>query len=202
MTDKKAKTRTAINELIAERWSPRAFDPERAIDEDKIIALMEAARWSPSCFNEQPWRYIFCYKRSNEDAWQKALSCLTEKNQLWAKNAPLLILACAYNLFGHNSKQNRWAMYDTGAASENICLQATSMGMYAHQMGGFDIQLAMQQFSIPENVMPMAMIAAGYMGDLSKLDRVFVDSETGGRERKPLDQLFFNGSWNELYSDE
>ena len=192
---KRANTRVPIDRLIAERWSPRAFDPERAIDNDTIHALIEAARWAPSCFNAQPWRFILCNRHNDEVAWQFAISCLASRNQLWAKDAPLLILACALEVFSYNGNANRWAQYDTGAASENICLQATSMGLYAHQMGGFDVQRAHDVFKLPQEVSPMAMIAVGYYGDIDRLEKDFVDSEQAQREREPLAHSFFNGDF-------
>jgi len=199
MTNKKANTGVEIDRLLAERWSPRAFDPEHEIEADKITALIEAAHWAPSCFNEQPWRYILCNKHSNEVAWQFAVSCLMPKNQLWAKNAPLLIMACAYEEFTHNGNANRWAQYDTGAASENICLQATSMGLFAHQMGGFDAERAHEVFKLPQQITPMAMIAVGYYGDTEALEPDFIDGENAARERKPIDSFIFNGDYETPY---
>lgn len=199
MTQKTAITNAVIDRLIAERWSPRAFDPEHAIEDEKIAALMEAAQWAPSCFNEQPWRYIVCNKHSNKVAWQFAISCLAPKNQQWAKDTPLLIVACAYEEFTYNGNANRWAQYDTGAASENICLQATSMGLFAHQMGGFDVDHARDTFNIPQQITPMAMIAVGYYGDVNQLQADFIESETAARERKPLEVHFFNGDFETPY---
>lgn len=199
MTNKTANTSVEINRLIAKRWSPRVFDADHAIEDDKITALMEAAHWAPSCFNEQPWRFIVCNRHSNEVAWQYAVSCLAPKNQLWAKDAPLLIMACANEEFSYNGSANRWAQYDTGAASENICLQATSMGLFAHQMGGFDAERAHEVFKIPQQITPMAMIAVGYIGDIKKLDASFVEAEKANRERKALDNNFFNGDFETPY---
>ena len=200
MTEKKANTRVDIDPLIAARWSPRAFDPERAIQRETITALLEAAHWAPSCYNEQPWRFIVCNKHDNEVAWQFALSCLMQINQLWAKNAPLLITACASEVFTHNGKPNRWAQYDTGAASMNICLQATSLGLFAHQMGGFDAERVHEIFKLPDGLTPMSVIAVGHYGSLDKLDADFVAGETAARERKPLESHFFNGDFETPYA--
>jgi len=199
MTSKFAETSIEIDRLITERWSPRAFDPEHAIEDDKITALIEAAHWAPSCFNEQPWRYVLCNKHSDVVVWQLAISCLTPKNQLWAKDAPLLIMACAHEAFSYNGKSNRWAQYDTGAASENICLQATSMELFAHQMGGFDAERAREVFKIPQQITPMAMIAVGYYGDIGKLHADFIVSEKADRERKPIEKNFFRGDFETPY---
>lgn len=199
MTNKTADTSVEIDRLIADRWSPRAFDPEHAIEADKITAIIEAAHWAPSCFNEQPWRFIVCNRHRKEVPWQYAVSCLAPRNQLWAKDAPLLIMACAVEEFSYNGSANRWAQYDTGAASENICLQASSMGLFAHQMGGFDAERAHEVFKIPRQITPMAMIAVGYYGNINNLAQDFVAGEQAARERKPLPDNFFDGDFETPY---
>lgn len=199
MTDKKARTQVAIDPLIANRWSPRAFDANRPVEDEKILALLEAARWAPSCFNDQPWRYVVSNKFNDEVAWQFVLSCLAPKNQLWAKDAPVLMLACANAQFSHNGKDNRWAQYDTGAASENICLQAGSLGLFAHQMGGFDAERAHKILKVPADITPMAMIAIGYQGDIDELHEDFVEGENAERVRNDITETFFSGEWGKPY---
>jgi nitroreductase len=199
MTEKTVNTRVEIDQLIAARWSPRAFDPAHAIEEDKITAFIEAAHWAPSCYNEQPWRFIVCNRDDNEVAWQFAVSCLIPQNQSWAKNAPLLIVACADETFSHNGNANRWAQYDTGAASENICLQATSMGLFAHQMGGFDAERAREVFKLPLQITPMSVIAVGYYADIDKLEADNLAGEQAARERKPIANNFFKGDFETPY---
>ena len=196
---KEASTSVPIDKLIARRWSPRAFVVQKAVSREQILALLEAARWAPSCFGEQPWRYLICDRFAEEEAWRNALSCLDEKNQLWAKNAPLLMIAVANERFTKNDKPNRWAQHDTGAASENICLQATSAGLMAHQMGGFDVEKVKKLFAVPEHHMPMAVIAVGYRGDQEHLDDSFVQGEKAERTRKPLSECFFAGRWKKSY---
>lgn len=199
MSDKKANTRVAIDQLIASRWSPRAFDANKPVEDEKIMALLEAARWAPSCFGEQPWRYVVCNKFRDEVNWQLALSCLVEKNQLWAKNAPVLMLASANAQFSHNGNDNQWAQYDTGAASENMCLQAASIGLFVHQMGGFDAERAHELLKVPRTATPMAMLAVGYEGAISDLHEDFVEGEKAERERHEISELFFNGEWGKSY---
>jgi nitroreductase len=201
MTQKIATTSVPVTNIIAGRWSPRAFDGARDLSVDEVLTLLEAARWAPSCFNDQPWRFVVCDRATNSGAWQNLLDCLTEKNQLWAKNAPLLLLATAVPAFGHNDKPNRWHQYDTGAASENICLQASAMGLAAHQMGGFDIDKTRATFGIPEDVALMAVIAVGHPGKLDELDEEFRDGELAARVRKPLSEGFFSGTWGTPVAD-
>ena len=146
MTSKRAVTSEPIAPLLGERWSPRAFDADKAVSTRQLTQLMEAARWAPSCYNEQPWRYVVCDRNQSEADWEKALSCLVEGNRSWAARAPILMAAIASTQFTRNGKHNRWSEYDTGAASENLCLQATAMGLAAHQMGGFDAQAVIDTF--------------------------------------------------------
>ncbi len=192
---KPAITQVPIADLIANRWSPRAFNANKPVSHSQIIALLEAARWAPSCFGDQPWRFIVWNKQADEKAWQQAYDCLADSNKTWVKNAPVLILVCADSLFNHNQAPNRWAQYDTGAAAENLCLQASSMGLMAHQMGGFSADKARELFAIPEQFIPMAMLAAGYEGDANDLPDELKARELAERNRKPQGELFFADSW-------
>jgi nitroreductase len=195
MQHKPANTGVKIHELIQNRWSPRAFDPEKPVSSDDLLALLEAARWAASCFNDQPWRFVVCDKATDEAAWQQAFGTLVEKNRQWAKDAPVLILAVAMEHFNHNGKANRWAMYDTGAASAGLCLQATALGLVVHQMGGFDADLAHEVFQLPTNCQPMAMMAVGYQADVDVLDEDFKSAELAERARVVLNERFYAGSW-------
>jgi nitroreductase len=193
---KTANTSVPINAMIANRWSPRAFDASKAVSHEQIIALLEAARWAPSCFGDEPWRFIVWDKNTDAASWQQAFDCLAPSNQTWVKNVPILMLVCADTLFGHNQKENRWAQYDTGAAAENLCLQASSMGLVAHQMGGFNADTASEIFKIPAQITPMAMLAIGYEGDANDLPEELKTRELAARKRKPLGETFFTGAWD------
>jgi len=196
MIDKPAVTQQKINTLLAKRWSGRAFDPTTPISEDHIIALCEAANWAPSCFGEQPWRFILWNKHQNEQDWQQALECLSPGNQEWAQHAPLLILAASVTTFRHNGADNRWAGYDTGAASLSLCLQATSLGLISHQMGGFDREKLRTTFTIPDEFECCAMIAIGYPAPLDTLNQEQLERELKPRERRPLSEHFFISNFN------
>jgi nitroreductase len=195
MQQKPATTRVKIHDLIQTRWSPRAFDSGRLVSHDDLLALLEAARWAPSCFNDQPWRFIVCDKASDETGWQNAFATLAEKNRRWAKNAPVLILSVAMENFNHNGQPNRWAMYDTGAASVSLCMQATAMGMCVHQMGGFDAEKAREVFNLPGDCRPMAMMAVGYQAEVDVLDDDFKEAELATRSRVELNERFYAGQW-------
>ena len=192
---KPAITQVPIHELIAARWSGRAYDANKVVDHEQIVTLLEAARWAPSCFGDQPWRFIVWNKNTDAAGWQNAFDCLLPGNQSWAKDAPLLLLTVSDSLFTHNCKENRWGQYDTGAAAENLCLQASAMGLMAHQMGGFDSSKARQTFAIPEQYTPMAMMAVGYPADISTLSGEVLERETAPRRRRELGELFFTGTW-------
>ena len=193
MFKKKIETQEKIHKIIANRWSGRAFDEKRSVADKDIISLLEAARWAPSCFGEEPWRYIVCDKTTNKTAWDKAFSCLAEGNQSWAVNAPVLILALANAFFSHNAKPNRWSQYDTGAASMSLCIQATTMGLMVHQMGGFSAEKAAELFSIPDQYISMAMMAVGYQLPEDEITQEVMKRESLERQRNPLAEQFFDG---------
>ncbi len=192
---KPAISQVPLNETIAQRWSGRAYAAEQPISPMQMTALMEAARWAPSCFGDQPWRFIVWNKASDSVAWQSAFDCLSEGNQAWVKDAPVLFLLCADSLFRHNQQPNRWAQYDCGAAAENLCLQATSMGLMAHQLGGFAADLAREKFNVPSQYTLMSMISVGYAAALDTLSPEVLAREQADRSRLPLTSLFFSNHW-------
>jgi nitroreductase len=192
---KPAITQVPVQQTIAERWSGRAYDASKKVSTEQTLALLEAARWAPSCYGDQPWRFIVWDKHADAASWQKGFDCLMPGNQVWVKDAPLLLLTTANSLFKHNGQPNRWGQYDSGAAAENLCLQAASMGLMAHQMGGFDADKARQVFAIPEQYALMAMMAVGYPADISTLSAEVLERETAPRQRRALGELFFSGAW-------
>ncbi len=197
MREKPAPTQFPIADLIAQRWSPRAIDPRQAVSRNHLLTLLEAARWAPSCFGAEPWRYLVWDRFRDPGGWQQAFACLAEGNQVWVKNAPLLLLAVAVPHFAHNSQPNGWAQYDTGAASENLCLQAVALGLVAHQMGGFDADQAKARFAIPADYHCLAMIAVGHPGPVESLPESLQERELAGRARQPLAQVAFEGLWSQ-----
>ena len=196
MSNKTAATSEPIHDLIAMRWSPRAIDQQKPVERKKLISVLEAARWAPSCFGDEPWRYLVWDRFEDQKSWQQAFDCLAEGNQAWVRNAPILMTSLANSEFTRNGKPNRWGQYDTGAASENLCLQATALGLVAHQMGGFNAEKVKQVFSVPEQFTPMSMIAIGYPGNSEELPEKYRESELGIRKRRALEESFFFGEWN------
>ena len=193
---KPAITEQPIHSILSERWSSRAYDPDQLVSQESFLSLMEAARWSPSCMGDQPWQFITFHKK-DATSWTQALNCLSVGNQNWAMDASILILACARQSFSNNEKPNRWNQYDTGAACENICLQATSLGLVAHQMGGFDVEKSRQLFQIPGQYDLMSFIAIGYPLAVEKISAEALVKEKEARKRKPLREIFYTNQWGE-----
>jgi nitroreductase len=195
MEERLAHTSVPIHDLIARRWSPRAYDANREVSRESLAALLEAARWSPSCNGDQPTRYLIWERRRDPAGWQQAFDCLSENNRKWVKNVPVLMLSCAGSVFAHNGKPNRYGAYDTGAASMSLALQGTALGLAVHQMGGYDAAKAREAFAIPAEYTPMAMIAVGYQTSPDVLDDETKAKELKPRSRKALSELFFEGGW-------
>lgn len=191
--DKTFTTHPPVLEVLARRWSPRAFDPGRPLARDLLLALLEAARVAPSCFNEQPWRFLV-FDAGNTDALEQARGCLSPGNA-WARNAPVLLLSVAVDRWQRDGSPNRFAQHDVGMASENLAIEATALGLAVHFMAGFDDQKARQVFGIPDGFMPMAMIAVGHPGDPETLPPKQKDRELAPRTRKPLAEIAFASRW-------
>jgi nitroreductase len=196
MLEKKAPTDIPIHELLARRWSPRAFDPGKPITRARLAILLEAARWAPSCNGDEPWRYLIWDKNRDAEGYRNAFECISDNNKRWVKNVPLLMLSCAGSSFQVKAEPNRWSQHDTGAASVCMALQAAALGLIVHQMGGFDADKARIAFGIPAEYTPMAMIAVGYQAEPDTIEFADIkDKELAPRTRKPLPQRFFEGGW-------
>jgi nitroreductase len=187
-----AETSTAIHDLIAHRWSPRAFD-SKPVEPEKLRSLFEAARWAPSSYNAQPWYFIVGTKDSPEN-YKRVLESLIEFNQGWAKQAPVLALSVAKLKFD-DGKPNRHAFHDVGQAAANLSLQAEASGLSVHQMAGIDPEKARKLFDIPADYEAVAGIAIGYPGDPASLPEGLRERELAPRQRKPLGSFVFTGSW-------
>ena len=190
--DKPAQTDHPIHHLLRTRWSPRAFSPERVATE-QVLRVLEAARWAPSCFNDQPWSFLVGFQ--GDETWQGIHDCLVEANQAWACNAPVLLLYMAHESSVETGRPNRHAQYDTGQAVLALALQATELGLFVHQMGGFDVDGARERFRIPPAQTPMAAIALGHAGDPDALPEHLAARERAPRERVPISTFTFSGAW-------
>jgi nitroreductase len=185
----------AINPLFLERWSPRAFTDE-AISDTQLLTLFEAARWAPSSFNSQPWRFL--YAKRDTEHWPLFLSLLVEFNQSWAKNAAALIIVISKKTAVPPGATAEVASYshsfDTGAAWAQLALQATASGWVAHGMIGFNKDRAAVELQVPENFRVEAAIAIGRRGDKSVLPERLQGREVPS-DRLPLEQIVFRGGF-------
>lgn len=182
-----------VNELIQNRWSPRAFG-DKPVSQEVLRSLFEAARWAPSSSNEQPWAYIVATKDDAEN-FEKSLGALVEFNANWARKAPVLVIAVAQLAFAKNNAPNRNAQYDVGAASLQLSIEATARGLVVHQMAGFDPETAREAYNIPQGWEPIAAMAIGYPGDASSLPEPLQSREKAPRSRKRIREFVMSGQW-------
>ncbi|HNP29036.1 MAG: nitroreductase family protein [Nitrospira sp.] len=191
--EKPAEVQFHIHDLLRRRWSPRAF-ADQPVEREKIQKLLEAARWAPSCFNEQPWVFILA-TIENPENHQKLLSCLVEGNQIWAKRAPLLLLTVAKLHFDHNGQVNRHAYHDVGLAVGNLVMQATAMDLAVHQMAGILPDTIRERYALPTGYEAVTGIAIGYQGNVSTLPESLRERELAPRSRKSLREFVFSEIW-------
>lgn len=183
-----------LNDIIKNRYSPRAFSEEK-INSKTLHSLFESARWSPSSMNEQPWRFIIAAK-DNPENFGKMLSVLKDTNREWAENAYLLILTITKLRNSKNNQLNRFALYDAGQAVAYLTMQASYMGLFVRQMGGFNTDRARDLFNIPEDFLPLTVMAAGYKGEINDLPPFIRERENTIRRRKPLEEIVFSEKFN------
>jgi nitroreductase len=182
-----------LHPLIVRRRSLRAF-ADRSVPLDVLGLLVEAARWAPSSFNDQPWAF-FLARREEPDAFQKLASCLSQGNHPWASRAPVLGLSVARMRRRHDGQPNPHAWYDVGQAVAQMTLQAVAEGLVVHQMAGFDRERARAVHGIPPEWDPVAALAIGYPGDPVSLPDDLREKETRPRRRLPTAELAFVGHW-------
>lgn len=192
--EKPAVTRVTVLEPIARRWSPRAFGKGAPTRED-LLGLFEAARWTASSGNFQPWRFVALRKKEDADAFQKLFACLNAANQRWVAQAPVLLLTAARTTVETTGKPNRWAWYDVGQAASALAIEATARGLVVHPMAGFDGAKARETLGIPAEFEPVTMIAIGRPGHPDLLPPDLAERERQERKRKQLEEIVF-GAWD------
>jgi len=181
-----AETSAPLLPVLAERWSPRAFDVDAEVSEEALTAALEAARWSPSANNSQPWRFIV--GRRGTDVFDTIASTLMGFNQAWAGTAAVLIVAVA-EVTDPEGKARPWATYDVGQAVAHLSVQAHHDGLHAHQMGGFDATALREAFGLDERFLAVSVTALGVLGDPNTLPDALRERELAPRTRKPLDEI-------------
>ena len=178
-----------VETLIYHRWSPRAMSAER-LSGAELMRLFEAARWAPSSFNEQPWRFV--YAERDGEHWPRFLDLLSEGNRRWAGAAAVLVVVLSRATFERNGKPSRTHSYDTGAAWQNLALQGSRMGLVVHGMAGFDYDKARDLLEVPEEFAVEAMIAVGRPAPVESLPEPLREREAPSG-RKPVAELVFPG---------
>jgi nitroreductase len=193
MNTKRAVTDYPILPILAERWSPYGFE-DRPVSEADLRSLFEAARWAASSYNEQPWNYLVATSENSAE-FGRLLSCLVESNQAWAKKAPVLVLGIVSLRFGRNNQDNRAAVHDLGLAAGNLLAEATTRGLFVHQMIGILPDKARELYQIPEHFEAWTGMAIGYKADPTKLPDALRERDMAPRQRKPLNKFVFTGRW-------
>ncbi|MDF1571638.1 MAG: nitroreductase family protein [Bacteroidales bacterium] len=183
-----------IHHIISDRWSPVAFSG-KPVEQEKLDALFEAARWAPSSFNAQPWKFMVAPKGGN--LYPVLFELLFDTNKQWAITAPVLALSMAEMVPPGRIKENRFAFHDTGMAVANLLAQATASGLMVHQMGGYDAEGAKKVLNLPVRYEPAAMIAIGYKGDPSELPSEIASREKNVRTRLPLSEFVFTRKFSD-----
>ena len=197
--NKSAQTQYPILDFLKNRWSPRAF-AARPVELHQLLSLFEAARWSPSGGNQQPWSFIVT-NQTEREPFEKLLGTLNERNQDWAKHAPVLVLSVVQRERAAG-QPNPWATYDVGQAVAHLSVQATALGLVVHQMAGFDRQKAAELFALPEGYDALTVFAIGYEGDPATLPAGLRERELEQRSRKPLKEFVFDGAWQAPLQEE
>lgn len=193
--EKPAQTLHPVHDLIRRRWSPRAFSSQ-SVPSDVLWSLLEAARWAPSCYGEEPWRYIVATKENPEE-FQKMLSGLVENNQTWSKGAPVLMIGITKKTYTRTGKPNEHCRHDLGQASAQLTLEAVSRGLFVHQMGGILPEKIRETYAVPEDFDILTAVAIGYPGDAEALPPGLQKAEKGSRARRDPKDLFFKKHWGE-----
>jgi nitroreductase len=190
MLEKPAETAVPLHDLLANRWSPRAFT-DRPVEPEKLLAVMEAGRWAASSNNGQPWAFIVANK-GNPSAFKAMLDCLMDGNQSWAVLAPVLILTFVEPIWPGQDRANVTAMHDVGMATAMMSVQAEALGLRTHHMGGIHRDKIRDVYAVPPTFEPVSAIAVGYQGAEALLpeekDRA---REANPRTRKPLEEIVF-----------
>ena len=189
--EKYRKPEHVINSIFVNRWSPRAMSGEELTNE-KLMPLFEAARWAPSSYNEQPWRFI--YAKKNSSHWEKFFDLLVEPNKVWAKHAAVLVVLISKKTLTKNNKPNNVHSFDTGSAWENFALQGAHDGLVVHAMAGFDYDKAKEVLEIPDDYQVETMIAIGKHGDLEQIPPPLQEVEKPSG-RKPISEIVFKGKF-------
>ncbi|WP_459853588.1 nitroreductase family protein [Dongia sp. agr-C8] len=185
------KSQYAVEPMILHRWSPRAMSGE-AITDRELMTLFEAARWAPSSYNGQPWRFV--YARRDSKTWAGFCGLLDDFNKGWATKAAVLIVVVSRKTFEWDGNPARTHSFDAGAAWQNLALQGAKMGLVVHGMEGFDYDTARTTLRVPEDFTVEAMVAVGRPGSAAAMDEELQKMETPS-DRRPIAEIALEGSF-------
>ncbi|MGA2749200.1 MAG: nitroreductase family protein [Verrucomicrobiota bacterium] len=176
-----------VDNIFPDRWSPRAMSGA-SMTREELMALLEAARWAPSSYNNQPWRMVYALRDTAH--WPRLFNLLGEFNQAWAKNAAALVVFISKTTFDHNGQQSVTHSFDTGAAWENFALQGSLNGLVVHGMQGFDYDRARTELGVPDGYQVEAMAVVGKPGRTEDLPERLRERETPSERRKVSETAF------------
>lgn len=183
-----------ILEIIQERWSPYAFS-SAPVEDYKMKAMFEAAGYAPSCNNEQPWIFVYATQADGK-VFDDYLNFLVDSNRIWAKDCYAVIISFARMNFNLSGKPNRYAFYDTGMAVSNLLLQALAMDIYVHQMAGYSVDKVKKYFNLDGSIEPIAVMAAGYLGEGQNLSPELLKRDETRRPRKSITEFAFRNDFS------
>lgn len=187
----KRKATYPIESLLLDRWSPRAMSGE-PLEHHEFMRLIEAARWAPSSYNSQPWRFIYAHR--DTPAWQQLFDLMVPQNQAWAHAAAVLVVVLSQKNFEYNNKPSRTHSLTTGSAWQNLALQGWAQGLVVHGLEGFDYERARQNLHIPDDMVVEMMCVVGKPGAIEQLP-VELQKVEEPSDRKPVHELVFEGVW-------
>lgn len=182
-----------VEPLFLKRWSPRAMSGE-PVEEGLMLRLLEAARWAPSTYNVQEWRFLYAHRDTPH--WSTFFELLVEGNRKWCVNAGALILVASRTTFEKNGKDNPVHAFDAGLATQNLLLQGAALDLAVHPMAGFDREAARTDLSLPDGVKPAAMIAVGHPGDPGALPEDLQEADANPSGRKPVSDIACEGPYS------
>jgi nitroreductase len=186
----KAQTAVEINEVLANRRSPRSLDATAVLPKDDLLAILEAARWAASAFNSQPWRFFVGHR--GDEVFAQILDSLAPFNQGWSYRSSALILVAGVHS-AEDGTPNKGYLYDCGLAVAQLVMETHHRGLVAHQMTGFDPEKAEQNLGIDASLIPVAVIAIGKQASAEQLEGPLLERENAPRERKALEEIVVKG---------
>lgn len=190
---KQAPSVEGVLPLFLNRWSPRSYSDREVSDAD-LAKIFEAARWTSSAMNEQPWRFLVT--RRGSESYKKVFEAFLPKGKLWVGSAPVMVLLTTKTKYSYKDETNKFALYDLGGAATAFCLQAAQLGLSTRQAACFDTDAMRAAFQIPANYLPFTVIMLGYQGEPESIeDENYCSQEQSPRKRKAMSEIVWADEW-------